>query len=112
MIPAPSKSWPKTSLLLAGLLACAACQKEEVKRDTATTQKAAGTVLGGAISDDMIPLDQLRSQAPRIREAKANAKRPSGDSGPERGQSASEGEGAGEGGQAAQADQTAPPANQ
>ncbi|TWJ09324.1 hypothetical protein [Altererythrobacter ishigakiensis] len=31
-------------------------------------REAEGEVLGGSISDDMLPLDQLRSQSPVIRE--------------------------------------------
>ncbi len=51
---------------LAGALALSACGDEAAPVDQTVAQggKAAGEVLGGTISDDMLPLDTLRSQAP------------------------------------------------
>ena len=49
--------------------------------DTASTEeaeqggKAEGEVLGGAISDDMLPLEELTSQSPPARGAEAAAAR-------------------------------------
>ncbi|MEM6266400.1 MAG: hypothetical protein AAF707_02660 [Pseudomonadota bacterium] len=56
-----------TGLAAFGLLALASCSDEpaviEEQADDAQSE-AAGEVLGGTISDDMLPLDQLRSQSP------------------------------------------------
>lgn len=46
------------------LLLLAACEGDPASRDTASGGQAEGEVLGGAIADEMIPLEQLRSQAP------------------------------------------------
>ena len=55
-----------TGLVIAGALALSACGDEAAPGDQTVAQggKAAGEVLGGTISDDMLPLDTLRSQAP------------------------------------------------
>ncbi len=47
-------------------LSIAACgeEAEEPTRETELGGEASGEVLGGSISDDMIPLEQLRSQSP------------------------------------------------
>jgi hypothetical protein len=60
--------------LLAALAACGGDTGSEGERGS-----AAGEVLGGTISDDMLPLDTVTSQSPPLRES-------------------GEGEGAGEGG--------------
>lgn len=49
---------------LALLLLLAACEGNPVSGAGETGGAAEGEVLGGAISDDMIALEQLRSQAP------------------------------------------------
>ncbi len=52
---------------LAGALALSACGDEAAQGDAAAVAqggKAAGEVLGGTISDDMLPLDSLTSQSP------------------------------------------------
>ena len=52
---------------LASVLTLAACGEEAPER-TDDGREAEGEVLGGSISDDMLPLDQLQSQSPAIRE--------------------------------------------
>jgi hypothetical protein len=46
------------------LLLLAACQSEPDALTAEGGGQAEGEVLGGSISDEMIPLEQLRSQAP------------------------------------------------
>jgi hypothetical protein len=60
-------------LLVAGPLALSACQDEApLEEDADEAGRAAkGEVLGGTISDDMIPLDRLRSQSPPVADAPA-----------------------------------------
>ena len=55
-----------TLLAFAGALFLSGCEDEaEPVRDEAETGgKAAGEVLGGTISDDMLPLEQLTSTSP------------------------------------------------
>ena len=53
--------------VLALSLPLAACGEEAPER-TNDAREATGEVLGGSISDDMLPLDQLQSQSPAIRE--------------------------------------------
>lgn len=50
--------------VLALMLLLAACESEPGARSGASGSKAEGEVLGGTISDDMIALEQLTSQAP------------------------------------------------
>lgn len=50
------------------VLALSACGQEPVQRGD-DGRAAEGEVLGGSISDEMIPLDQLQSQSPPLREA-------------------------------------------
>ncbi len=48
----------------------AACGSEsEVERETGDSAEAEGEILGGTISDEMIPLGHLRSQSPPLKEA-------------------------------------------
>ena len=55
----------KCLLGLATLLALSACSDEpEAPVETEQSATASGDVLGGAISDDMLPLEELRSQSP------------------------------------------------
>lgn len=65
-----------TGLAVFGLLALASCSDEpavvEEQADDAQSE-AAGEVLGGTISDDMLPLDQLRSQSPPAASDPANS---------------------------------------
>lgn len=51
-------------------LALAGCGESAPERGSDERQ-AAGEVLGGTISDAMLPLDQLRSQSPTLREQPA-----------------------------------------
>ena len=53
--------------MLAGTLALAACGEQTPERGE-DAREAEGEVLGGSISDDMLPLDQVQSQSPQIRE--------------------------------------------
>lgn len=55
-----------TALIL--MLALAACGETTPERSQ-EVREAEGEVLGGSISDDMLPLDSLRSQSPTIRES-------------------------------------------
>ncbi|OGS51939.1 MAG: hypothetical protein A3J40_00400 [Erythrobacter sp. RIFCSPHIGHO2_12_FULL_63_10] len=55
------KSW-LTVLAGAGLLA--GCGGDPAGRDASDDRKAEGEVLGGSISDAMIPLEQVKSQSP------------------------------------------------
>ncbi len=59
------------TLLAVAPLALAACEDEATIGDEPieTGGEAAGEVLGGTISDDMIPLDQLTSTSPPAEEA-------------------------------------------
>ena len=60
-------------LLVAGPFALSACQDEAPLEENAdeADRAAKGEVLGGTISDDMIPLDRLRSQSPPVADAPA-----------------------------------------
>lgn len=60
-------------LLVAGPLALSACQDEAPLEENAdeADRAAKGEVLGGTISDDMIPLDRLRSQSPPVADVPA-----------------------------------------
>ena len=53
--------------LIAPLVLLAACQDEPaVEAGDDNAREAEGEVLGGTISDDMLPLDTLRSQSPPL----------------------------------------------
>lgn len=55
---------------IAASLALTACGGEpEGTRESGDANEAEGEVLGGEISDDMIALDQLKSQSPPLKEA-------------------------------------------
>ncbi|OCC25361.1 hypothetical protein MB02_01450 [Croceicoccus estronivorus] len=58
-------------LVLSPIVLLAACGDDESKQGDGRT--AAGEVLEGSISDGMIPLDQLKSQAPLAEPEKAAA---------------------------------------
>lgn len=53
-------------VLFVPLAMLAACDRAETT-GAPTDKRAEGEVLGGTISDSMVPLDQLRSQAPPLR---------------------------------------------
>lgn len=53
-------------VLLLPLAALTACEQAAEKAAPAS-KRAEGEVLGGSISDDMIPLEQLKSQSPPMR---------------------------------------------
>ena len=62
----------RTTLGLAlGAALLTACGSETPAEETTAEadRNAQGEVLGGTISDDMLPLDRLRSQAPSISES-------------------------------------------
>lgn len=61
-------------LLAAGAVLLSACGDDTPAEETEAEagRNAQGEVLGGTISDDMLPLDRLRSQAPSIREEPAS----------------------------------------
>ena len=56
----------RTSATLLAFAALAACGEETKTGPERRT--AAGEVLGGSITDDMLPLDTVRSQSPPLRE--------------------------------------------
>ena len=66
------------SLLALTALALGACDSSDPAQTAPGGNRAEGEVLGGTISDDMIPLDSLRSQSPPLRPAPEG---PSGDAG-------------------------------
>lgn len=74
------------ALLLAGAVLLSACEQNAPVQETGADaeRNAKGEVIGGTISDDMIPLDRLRSQSPAMREEPAAA---SGDGGADEGAS-------------------------
>lgn len=59
---------PRLLLLLVPLAVLTACDKAQAPA-APPDKRAEGEVLGGTISDAMIPLDQLRSQSPPLRVA-------------------------------------------
>ncbi|WP_296722078.1 hypothetical protein [Erythrobacter sp.] len=54
----------KRSTILCLALLAAACTEDAAAPATEQGGEAAGEVLGGSISDDMIPLEQLGSESP------------------------------------------------
>lgn len=72
-------------LLAAGAALVSACGDDSPAEETAAEagRGAQGEVLGGTISDDMLPLDRLRSQSPTIREERATQSETSATSGEE-----------------------------
>ncbi len=64
--------WRERALILGAVLLLGACGEDEVAApDDSDARTASGEVLEGTISDEMIALDELRSQAPLIRIAPA-----------------------------------------
>ena len=62
----------KVFALLATGVVLASCESETAPPPAQDEGRAAkGEVLGGTISDDMIPLDRLRSQSPPVADAPA-----------------------------------------
>ncbi len=61
--------------LAAGAALLSACGSDAPTEETASEAErdAKGEVLGGTISDDMLPLDRLRSQSPPLREERSAA---------------------------------------
>jgi hypothetical protein len=55
------------SLIAVSVLVLAACDSSDPAQTAPGGARAEGEVLGGTISDEMIPLDQLRSQSPPLR---------------------------------------------
>jgi len=65
-----SRPFPRAfplALLLAPLLAGLAACEQGAPEAAPAGQRAEGEVLGGSISDEMIPLERLRSQSPPLR---------------------------------------------
>lgn len=54
-------------LTIASLLALAACTGGNSPREEGGEGEAEGEVLGGSISDEMLPLDSLQSQSPPLK---------------------------------------------
>ncbi|KPP88935.1 hypothetical protein [Erythrobacter sp. HL-111] len=88
---------------LAAALLLAACEDEAVEapRETGQGGEAAGEVLGGTISDEMVPLERLRSQSPPLEPEPGegeggNGAAPGGDADARAGDDAAEGEGEGD----------------
>lgn len=99
----------RPGLLLALALLASACG-DETSGSVAEGEEAVGEVLGGTISDEMIPLEQLTSQPPPLPRATASAG--DGGSGAER-PAAAQGEASGsepEDEETGAADTAAPPA--
>lgn len=67
-----------TALLAATLLLGACGDEAEVERETGGAAEAEGEVLGGTISDDMLPLESVRSQSPPLRDPSSNGNASSG----------------------------------
>lgn len=62
-------------LLLASMGLLAACGGDNtVKEQPTDARTARGEVLGGTISDDMLPLDTRRSQSPPLQEEKSSSR--------------------------------------
>ncbi|QIG54648.1 hypothetical protein G6N82_11240 [Altererythrobacter sp. BO-6] len=59
-----------TLVFLPAAFALAACGDSALQRDN-DARRAEGEVLGGTISDEMLPLDQIQSQSPILRETPA-----------------------------------------
>ena len=80
----------KRAVLLALVMMVAACDGQT---DSPAEQRgeASGEVLGGTISDDMIPLEQLRSEAPLVPRRSAAPAAAGADDGAEGEDPASEG---------------------
>jgi len=55
-----------TAVALAGATFLAGCEDEadEARSDAQTGGEAAGEIIGGTISDEMLPLEQLTSTSP------------------------------------------------
>lgn len=71
------------------LLLLAACEDDAGEVDTsATGGKAAGEVLGGTISDDMLPLEELKSTSPPAARSSGEAGAADGDDADEDGEGA------------------------
>lgn len=65
------------------LLVLSACGEESVPEQQPDDERSArGEVLGGTISDDMLPLDTRRSQAPALVDEGENEPAASGDAPP------------------------------
>lgn len=69
-----------TIAILPATLALAACGGQTPERGD-DAREAEGEVLGGSISDEMLPLDQLRSQSPVLRAARAEQEGEAGEEG-------------------------------
>lgn len=62
-------------LLLASIGLLAACGDDNTVEEQPTDARTArGDVLGGTISDDMLPLDTRRSQSPPLQEEKSSSR--------------------------------------
>lgn len=75
-------------------LALAACGGSDGKRDGSDERAAEGEVLGGTISDDMLPLESVQSQSPPMKVEPVAATSDDGAGGAEDGADAAQGGGA------------------
>lgn len=57
----------RLSIIIAALLTLVACSGGNVPREEGGAGEAEGEVLGGSISDEMLPLDSLKSQSPPLK---------------------------------------------
>ncbi|MGQ7830888.1 hypothetical protein [Altererythrobacter sp. Z27] len=69
-----------TIAILPAMFALAACSGQTPERGD-DAREAEGEVLGGSISDEMLPLDQLQSQSPVLRAASAEQEGEAGEEG-------------------------------
>jgi len=71
-----------TALAILPALALAACEDEAaIEEPIETGGEAAGEVLGGTISDEMLPLEQLTSTPPLVDEEESGGAEDSGETG-------------------------------
>ena len=68
-----SMKFSGSPILAAALLLGACGSGQDTARESGDAKEAEGEVLGGSISDDMIPLGELQSQSPPMKEAPAAA---------------------------------------
>ena len=57
----------RTAPIISAIALLAACGGNEVQREEGGAGEAEGEVLGGSISDEMLPLDTVKSQSPTLR---------------------------------------------
>ncbi len=60
-------------IVLAASALLAACGGDNAQREEGGVGEAEGEVLGGSISDEMLPLDTIKSQSPPLKESSASS---------------------------------------